>query len=94
VSLVLAPRATLGACAGLRGSSGFLGAPRGWGRAGLIEQAVVALLHVLEHLEEHGFPLAGVAFALQRRLFPRLGFGQLTLERVQHVMVDVHDVMA
>jgi hypothetical protein len=76
----------------LRGSWGLLGAR--WGRAGDVEQAVVALLHVLHHLEEDRFPLAGVVFTFKRRLFSRLGVGQLPLERVQHVTVDVQGVKA
>jgi len=39
-------------------------------------------LHVLDHLEQDGFALAGVAFTFQRCLFPRLGVCKLPLERV------------
>ena len=61
-------------------------------RTGDVEEPVVAVLHVLDHLEEQGFALAGVAFPLQRRLFPCLGLCDLTCEHVQHLSIDVQHV--
>jgi len=79
----LAPRLSLW----LRGSSGLLGA---WH----VEETVIAVLHVLEHLEEECFTVAGTLFPLQRGLFPGLCFTELLLEQDEHVLVDVKRVQS
>ena len=80
-------RAAWGVCGGQRRCWAVLGA-----YAGHVEEPVVAVLHVLEHLEQEGFPLTGRLFPLTGRLFPRLGAFELLLEQGDHVQVDVQRV--
>ena len=62
--------------------------------AGHVEETVIALLHLLDPLEQEGFPVAGGLFALQRGLFPCLGLTELLLEQHNHVLVDVQRVQS
>src|SRR5262249_11080163 len=54
-----------------------------------VEETVVPVLHVLEHLEQKRFPVSGNFFSLEGSLLSCLGFGELPLEHVNHVHVDV-----
>jgi hypothetical protein len=65
-----------GSGAGLRGAWGLLG--RCWGcRAGQVEEAVVALLHLLHHPQQEGFTVPRSLALFAGFLFPRHG-GVLT----------------
>jgi hypothetical protein len=80
---------------GLRGSWGILGAfwhGRGWDTAGHVEETVIPLLTLLEHLQQEVFSGAGNSFPFERGLLPCLGFAELLLEHGDHVHVDVKRV--
>jgi hypothetical protein len=52
------------------------------------------VLHLLDHLEEEGFPVAGRFFPIEGRLFACLRLAELVLEQRDHIQVDVQRVQS
>jgi hypothetical protein len=89
VPWVLGARQDVWGPAWLLGAAGWRPGDRG---AGQVEEAVVAVLHVLEHGQEGLFPGPCDPFPLQGGLFPGLGVAELLFQEGDHVKVDVQRV--
>ena len=63
-----------------------------YGSARQVEEAVIAVLHILEHLEQERFPVTSRLFPLERGLLTGLGVTELLLEQSDHVQVDIRRI--